>query len=203
MQKQDLSSRRSTWIGGEVAVSAIFEPNSGGQRSTTMASGRTGRNASQNQAWTSNLSSAMRTYKNQTVDIRMPVASTAASNFRKKPRQDPLTGMVTPVHFKEFSLDRRNNSLDRDSIDDTESQKRAKIETQRLAYDMYSPVIHFQNEKIIKRQLDSFIEKQGSRMGNYELENKDKRVFAEEFNKTRLKLATAGTKNRTSLLQQH
>ena len=37
-----------------------------------------------------------------------------------------------------------------------------KEENAQLAYEMYGPVIKFQNEKIMKRNLDNFFEKQGS-----------------------------------------
>ena len=43
-----------------------------------------------------------------------------------------------------------------------EQQRLAQEENMQLAYEMYGPVIKFQNEKIIKRNLDAFFEKQGS-----------------------------------------
>ena len=57
-----------------------------------------------------------------------------------------------------------------------EQQRLAQEENMQLAYEMYGPVIKFQNEKIIKRNLDAFFEKQGSAQGHYEV-NKDDQAF--------------------------
>ena len=55
----------------------------------------------------------------------------------------------------------------------------------------------FQNESIIKRNFDAFMEKQGSRLAENTKTNIDQQ-FADDFNIARLKLATAATGNRNS-----
>ena len=82
-----------------------------------------------------------------------------------------------------------------------DQQKQAQMESLKLAYEMYGPVVQFQNENIMKRNLEAFMEKRGSRLGQYPDENN----LTDEFNSTRLKLATAGTRNRanyTSLINK-
>ena len=43
----------------------------------------------------------------------------------------------------------------------------AEKEHKRLAFEMYSPLMKFQNEKIVKQNLNAFFEKQGSRLAEH------------------------------------
>jgi hypothetical protein len=71
----------------------------------------------------------------------------------------------------------------------------------RLAYDLYDPVIKFSNGEGLKRNMDLFIEKQGSRLGENPSSflSSDKQYLLSEFNQCRLKMATASISKRPKL----
>ena len=69
-----------------------------------------------------------------------------------------------------------------------------KRENEKLAYDIYSPVIKFQNESIAKRDMDSFFEARGSHLDKYL--KFDNQSLADEYHNNRLKMATAANSKR-------
>ena len=79
-----------------------------------------------------------------------------------------------------------------------EKEIQAQIEKERLAYELYSPIIKIpKDQNQTKRNMDTFFEKQGSRLAHY-ANTKDNNIFSDEFNSMRLRLATAATQNRSA-----
>ena len=129
---------------------------------------------------------------NRTADY--PATLSTGTSKRKNSQFGPER-FKTPTICKETPLEQ----FDPNRLQEEQNQK----DYLRLAYELYDPVMKFQNESIIKRNLDSFMDTQGSRLGNeHSILSKEKESLVKDFNQTRLKLATAGTKNRASLLEK-